>query len=250
MIELNILGFMSYSIMALVVGFVANYLYARAKNQAAIDDNRAMFYEAIKGENLATKEDIEEITSKVENIKTTLAHTSQSKMISADRQYLILTNSYLSLYNIIEHFFKYDLNVDMDIYEEDRSKLRSHFEATSNVASELRFNASLLFLCNDSKNITKLYYKADSLILKMQGDISDFSCCCTEIFKKYIKDETSNQLEDRRVQAITKVRNQRELFIEELSKIQYLIQNEMKRIIQYNDDLDLESLVVPKTTDV
>lgn len=38
----------------------------KGENSADIDDNREKYYEAEKGKNLATKEDIEEITKSIE----------------------------------------------------------------------------------------------------------------------------------------------------------------------------------------
>ena len=46
----------------------------KGENAADIDDNREKFYEAEKGKNLATKEDIEEITKSIEKDKISSAN--------------------------------------------------------------------------------------------------------------------------------------------------------------------------------
>ena len=51
----------------------------KGENAADIDDNREKFYEAEKGKNLATKEDIEEITKSIEQIKNEISYENLRK---------------------------------------------------------------------------------------------------------------------------------------------------------------------------
>ena len=51
----------------------------KGENAADIDDNREKFYEAEKGKNLATKEDIEEITKSIEQIKNEISYKNLRK---------------------------------------------------------------------------------------------------------------------------------------------------------------------------
>ena len=51
----------------------------KGENAADIDDNREKYYEAEKGKNLATKEDIEEITKSIEQIKNEISYENLRK---------------------------------------------------------------------------------------------------------------------------------------------------------------------------
>lgn len=51
----------------------------KGENAADIDDNREKYYEAEKGKNLATKEDIEQITKSVEQIKNEISYENLRK---------------------------------------------------------------------------------------------------------------------------------------------------------------------------
>lgn len=51
----------------------------KGENAADIDDNREKYYEAEKGKNLATKEDIEQITKSIETIKNEISYENLRK---------------------------------------------------------------------------------------------------------------------------------------------------------------------------
>lgn len=51
----------------------------KGENAADIDDNREKYYEAEKGKNLATKEDIEQITKSIEQIKNEISYENLRK---------------------------------------------------------------------------------------------------------------------------------------------------------------------------
>ena len=51
----------------------------KGENAADIDDNREKYYEAEKGKNLATKEDIEQITKSIEQIKSEISYENLRK---------------------------------------------------------------------------------------------------------------------------------------------------------------------------
>ena len=57
---------------ALLLWLVA-FSKRKGENAADIDDNREKYYEAEKGKNLATKEDIEQITKSIEQIKNEIS---------------------------------------------------------------------------------------------------------------------------------------------------------------------------------
>lgn len=59
--------------------YLVNHIKKIAENNADILQNRDKEYEAEKGKNLATKEDIAEITKKVEEVKTEVSLSKQQK---------------------------------------------------------------------------------------------------------------------------------------------------------------------------
>ena len=70
--------------------YLVNHTKKLAENSADILQNRAKEYEAEKGKNLATKEDIEEITKKVEEVKTEVSLSKQKKYEQLAEQERIL----------------------------------------------------------------------------------------------------------------------------------------------------------------
>lgn len=74
---------MEYLILLLIILVGLSQIYLQklveqiAKNNADILQNRAKEYEAEKGRNLATKEDIEDITQKIEQVKSEISFKNQ-----------------------------------------------------------------------------------------------------------------------------------------------------------------------------
>lgn len=71
--------------------YLINHTKKVAENNADILQNRDKEYEAEKGRNLATKEDIEEITKKVEEVKieVSLAHQQKYNLIIEQKELLV-----------------------------------------------------------------------------------------------------------------------------------------------------------------
>ncbi|MBQ8457186.1 MAG: hypothetical protein IJ540_06250 [Prevotella sp.] len=59
--------------------WMSAYSKRKGENAADIDDNREKYYEAEKGKNLATKEDIEQITKSIEQIKSEISYENLRK---------------------------------------------------------------------------------------------------------------------------------------------------------------------------
>jgi len=66
-------------VVELLILLLLLYLARRVKNWAEIDDARDKEYETAKGKNLATKEDIEGITTQIERVKSEISFESQQK---------------------------------------------------------------------------------------------------------------------------------------------------------------------------
>lgn len=67
-------------ILELGIGLSLVFIYRLVKRVADIKTERSLAYESEKGKNLATKEDIEEITKQIETIKSEISFESQRKM--------------------------------------------------------------------------------------------------------------------------------------------------------------------------
>lgn len=76
---LSVICFITIILCELFTIYFANKVKKLAENNADILQNRKKEYEAEKGKNLATKEDIEEITKKVEEVKSVVSLTAQKK---------------------------------------------------------------------------------------------------------------------------------------------------------------------------
>ena len=133
-------------IFALVIGefaciYLVNHTKRVAQNNADILLNRDKEYEAEKGRNLATKEDIEEITKKVEEVKTEVSLSKQQKYDAIIEQKQLLLNL-LNDANIITQshnkllLYLYDTSsrTRYDALVEKVSDTLTHFYHVSNLA--------------------------------------------------------------------------------------------------------------------
>ena len=59
--------------------YIGAFSKRKGENAADIDDNREKYYQAEKGKNLATKEDIEQITKSIEKIKNEISYENLRK---------------------------------------------------------------------------------------------------------------------------------------------------------------------------
>lgn len=69
----------SIILLQIVILWTQAFSKRKGENAADIDDNRRKYYEAEKGKNLATKEDIEQITKSIENIKNEISYENLRK---------------------------------------------------------------------------------------------------------------------------------------------------------------------------
>ena len=111
------------------------------KNLADIFQNREKEYEAEKGRNLATKEDIQEITKKVEEIKTEVSLTKQQRyenIIEHKQMLLDLLNDATiitqSQNKLILYLYDTSSRVRYDKLVEKVSDTMTHFFHVSNLA--------------------------------------------------------------------------------------------------------------------
>lgn len=121
--------------------YLVNYTKRLAQNNADILQNRDKEYEAEKGRNLATKEDIEEITKKMEEVRTEVSLSKQQKYDSIIEQKQLLLGL-LNDANIITQahnkllLYLYDTSsrTRYDALVEKVSDTLTHFYHASNLA--------------------------------------------------------------------------------------------------------------------
>lgn len=82
--------------------YLVHHTQQIAKNNADILQNREKEYEAEKGKNLATKEDIEDITKKVEEVKTAVSFSKRKKYEQLAEQEKVLIDILYEATNIFQ----------------------------------------------------------------------------------------------------------------------------------------------------
>lgn len=93
-------------ILSIYIGYSAKKI---AENNADILQNREKEYEAEKGRNLATKEDIEEITRKMEDVKSVVSLSNQKQSDKLSEQERILVDILAEANSITTSWNKYYL---------------------------------------------------------------------------------------------------------------------------------------------
>lgn len=125
----------------LCIGVLCVFLERHAKRMADMVTQRDLSYESEKGKNLATKEDIAEITKKVEEVKTEVSLSKQQKYENLIEQKQLLVDL-LNDANIITQahnkliLYLYDTSsrVRYDALVEKVSDTLTHFYHASNLA--------------------------------------------------------------------------------------------------------------------
>lgn len=87
---MNWIGFIIIALLELLSLYVLSTIKRVGENNADILQNRMKEYESEKGKNLATKEDIAEITKKVEDVKTEISLSKQKRYEQLAEQERIL----------------------------------------------------------------------------------------------------------------------------------------------------------------
>jgi hypothetical protein len=135
----------------LVLQWVYNYIVQRAKNVADIQQNASKEYQAEKGKNLATKEDIHEITRAMEAVKSEISLANQWKKdhINLREQRLIELLRYAELIDMSYHKI-----VVMSKSEYNASRLFELIDELSNDMLEVTHLGNLIIV--DNNNIKDL----------------------------------------------------------------------------------------------
>lgn len=109
-----------------------------------------------KGKNIATKEDIEQITEKIENVKNELSYKNQQKIEWNENTKKLLLDFYSNYINLSDDYLKNFTIFYNDI--SDPNAVRNHMEKIAKEHSELKHNFYKLniYEAKDSKFLEKL----------------------------------------------------------------------------------------------
>lgn len=113
----------------------------KGENAADIDDNREKYYEAEKGKNLATKEDIEQITASIESIKNEISYENLRKHNAIQER----ERRFLSVLHIAESMQMQQAMVFYSMYQvENASVMINAIKETNKLLMELNHEYRLI----------------------------------------------------------------------------------------------------------
>lgn len=113
----------------------------KGENTADIDDNREKFYEAEKGKNLATKEDIEQITKSIEKIKNEISYENLRKHNAIQER----ERKFLNVLHIAESIQMQQALVFYSMYQVENAKIMTDsIKETNKLLMELNHEYRLI----------------------------------------------------------------------------------------------------------
>lgn len=113
----------------------------KGENAADIDDNREKYYEAEKGKNLATKEDIEQITASIESIKNEISYENLRKHNAIQER----ERGFLNILHIAESMQMQQAMVFYSMYQvENASVMINAIKETNKLLMELNHEYRLI----------------------------------------------------------------------------------------------------------
>lgn len=113
----------------------------KGENAADIDDNREKYYEAEKGKNLATKEDIEQITASIESIKNEISYENLRKHNAIQER----ERRFLNVLHIAESMQMQQAMVFYSMYQvENASVMINAIKETNKLLMELNHEYRLI----------------------------------------------------------------------------------------------------------
>ena len=129
----------------------------KGENAADIDDNREKYYEAEKGKNLATKEDIEQITKSIEKIKNEISYENLRKHNAIQER----ERRFLKVLHIAESIQMQQALVFYSMYQvENVEIMRNAIRETNELLVELNHEYRLIITSYKDtealKNVTEL----------------------------------------------------------------------------------------------
>lgn len=128
-------------LMQLCLLWLGAFSKRKGENAADIDDNREKYYEAEKGKNLATKEDIEQITKSIEKIKTEISYENLRKHNAIQER----ERRFLNVLHIAENIQMQQAIVYYSMYQmENAAVMNTAIKETSKLLVELNHEYRLI----------------------------------------------------------------------------------------------------------
>lgn len=160
MIMTTVLLVLVILIQAGVIGIVS-YSKRKGENAADIDDNREKYYQAEKGKNLATQEDIEQITKSIESIKNEISYENLRKHNAIQER----ERRFLNILHIAEEIQMQQAIVYFSMYQvENASVMNNSIKETNKLLMELNHEYRLIISSyKDINSLQNLRDLVDSL---------------------------------------------------------------------------------------
>lgn len=145
----------------------------KGENAADIDDNRSKYYEAEKGKNLATKEDIEQITKSIEQIKNEISYENLRKHNAIQER----ERRFLNVLHIAEKIQMQQALVYFSMYQvENASIMIDIIKDTNNLLVELNHEYRLIL---SSYKDTGALQNLNSLVEHLRSYASEICIAAT-----------------------------------------------------------------------
>ena len=121
--------------------WIETFSKRKGENAADIDDNREKYYEAEKGKNLATKEDIEQITKSIEKIKNEISYENLRKHNAIQER----ERRFLNVLHIAERIQMQQALVFYSMYQvENSAVMMNSIKETNELLTELNHEYRLI----------------------------------------------------------------------------------------------------------
>ncbi|MHA3045504.1 hypothetical protein JSO61_009295 [Riemerella anatipestifer] len=166
-----------------------------------------------KGKNIATKEDIEEITQKVEKIKNDLNYSTQTKISLKSEEKKTLIEYYEKYYQFQNYL--YDISL-VGINEENSEKIREIEEKIDHLKSDFDIVSAKLELLINNKDFINKTRDLKLHTLECQSLITEYIGNVEKLFIKVKYILNSNSKENQK-EEITKIYEQRSNLCKELN---------------------------------
>lgn len=139
----------------LMVGYllwIEAFSKRKGENAADINDNREKYYEAEKGKNLATKEDIEQITKSIEQIKNEISYENLRKHNAIQER----ERRFLNVLHIAEKIQMQQALVYISMYQVDNAAIMmSSIRETNTLIMEVNHEFRLIITSYKDTNALK-----------------------------------------------------------------------------------------------
>jgi Asp-tRNA(Asn)/Glu-tRNA(Gln) amidotransferase C subunit len=140
-------------------------------------------YLKTKGQNLATKEDIEEITSKVEIIKNELSYSHEAKMAFSTQTKEAVIDTYEKLNLYLNEVYRVDLSkIRLQTHGSQFEKIRSDVDL---LGSDFEKSYARLQLFLDNNDLLSKFNQLNTLTLTFNSFVSEKMFDFQEAFIEY-----------------------------------------------------------------